>query len=199
MPEWRVDISQAGVPVPDPVLAGTTSAEPDSAWKLVAGFRPARVIGVELQVVDWGEGSASGYGGTHTQIGTRVEYWQYESHMTANAEATVLSAVIFIPEAMPRLDIYGKAGLAAVNTSLSGTAISRVIQCPPGSVPTNGGTTGPCLSTSDVDESESAPYVGVGVRFATGRSWGLRLEYESIDSDVWSDMTMFSVGIAWER
>ena len=55
--DWSVDISEAGVPFPDPILEGNRLAEPDTGWKLVAGF-PLRVVGVELQFIDFGEGDA---------------------------------------------------------------------------------------------------------------------------------------------
>ena len=59
--------------------------------------------------------------------------------------------------------------------------------------------TGPCTFTNDVDESDSAPYVGIGARFSVGSAAAVRVEYEAIEGDAGDKMTMFSAGIAWEH
>jgi hypothetical protein len=193
-----VDISEGGLPFPEPIVAGNRLAEPDDegGWKLVAGYRPLRVVGVEVQLFSFGAGNAAVYGGTsfYSSAGPGplpIEVWERESHLKARPEGQVLSALLFIPEALTRVDVYGKAGVAHFDESTS----ARASEC---AVRTRGPGQGPCYFTSQVDEAGSAPYVGIGARFKVGRSWGVRLEYESIDSDVWDETTMLSAGIALE-
>ena len=197
--DWSVDISEAGVPFPDPILAGDRSGGPDTGWKLVTGFRPLRVVGVEFQYVEFAEGETGVYGGF--SYGGRFDVWQQETEMKVNTQARVLSAVLFIPEASPNLDIYGKVGVADVDESISASAIVRVTgvpeECAPGGFRER--PTGPCLFTSDLDESDSAPYVGIGARFRIGSAAAIRVEYEAIDRDGGDRATMFSLGIAWEH
>jgi hypothetical protein len=119
--------------------------------------------------------------------------------MEPRPQATVLSAVLFIPEALPRLDVYGKVGVGDLRESISALSIRRSeIDCPPPGVRLGDRGTGPCAFTSEFEDSGSAPYLGIGARFSKGRSWGVRLEYDWMDSDVWNDTTMLSAGIAWE-
>ena len=166
----------------------------------MVGFRPVRVVGLELQYVDFGEEDAAVYGGTYLDSG-QVEHWQQESHMSTKFQATVLSALLFIPEALPRVDVYGKVGVADLEESIFASAIDRrpVIGCPPPGVDLGRLGFGPCGFTSDVHESESAPYVGVGARVKVAREAAVRVEYEAIDRDVGDNITMLSLGIAWEH
>ena len=149
------------MPFPDPILEGNRSGGPDTGWKLVAGFRPLRVVGVEFQFVEFGEGDTGVYGGF--EYGGQIRgTWQQETRMKVSTQMRVLSAALFIPEALPRLDVYGKVGVADVDESISASAVVRVFpdECAPNGVRLR--PTGPCTFTNDVDESDSAPYVGIG-------------------------------------
>ncbi len=185
------------MPFPDPVLEG--NAETDTGYKLVVGFRPLRVIGVELQFVDFGEEDTNANGGF--QYGGQLRgIWQQETEMEVSTQALVLSAVLFIPETSPRFDVYAKVGAAQLDESISARAIRRSeIECPPPGVRIGASGAGPCEFTSDVYERESGPYVGIGARFKVAHEAALRVEYEAIDSAFGDATTMFSVGIAWEH
>jgi opacity protein-like surface antigen len=197
-PHWSVDISEAGVPLPDPIVGPPRPAEPSAGWKLVGGFRPARVVGVEIQYVDLGEGEAWVNGGWSVGGGQVPAVYQQSNHMKASFDATVLSALLFIPETSPSLDVYGKIGVADLNESLttSTTTIASGYPIGPECVPYSR-----CTSTvnSDVELSESAPYVGIGARVKIASNWALRVEYEGIARDVGDAARMLSLGIAWEH
>jgi outer membrane protein with beta-barrel domain len=187
-PHWSADLSD-GISVPGYPVIGQGPAEPASGWKLVAGFRPLRIVGVEIQYVDFGEGDFADYSGRYG--GGQIGYqYVYESHTRASAHATVVAALLFIPMAETKLDIgaYGKVGIGKLNDSISKRTATNA--CYP---------LKPCYSTvnTDVHQSETAPYVGVGVSVRPGKYFALRLEYEAIYSDFGDPTTMLSLGFAW--
>jgi hypothetical protein len=189
-PSWSVDFSEAGVPLPEPIVGPKGPAEPGTGRKFVAGFRPVGVVGVEIQYIDFDEGETGAAGGWTVGGGQVGPFYERTSHMKVSVDATVLSAILFVPEASSAFDVYGKVGVADFNESLATS--TTTIECIP---------IVPCMSTvnSDVDRSESAPYVGIGARIRLARAVAVRVEYEAIDRDVGDPTTMLSLGIAWER
>jgi hypothetical protein len=153
---------------------------------------------VEIQYVDLGEGETRVNGGWSVGGGQVPAVYQQTSHMKASFDATVLTALLFIPETSPSLDVYGKVGVADINESLttSTTTIASGYPIGPECAPYSR-----CTSTvnSDVELGESAPYVGIGARVKIATHWALRVEYEAIDRDVGDAATMLSLGIAWEH
>jgi OOP family OmpA-OmpF porin len=80
--------------VKDIVGSGSDLDIDDTAWKIIAGFRPLDVFAVEANYMDLGSESASfGLGNAH-----------------ADAKAVSAYAIGFLP--IPFVDLYGKAGLA---------------------------------------------------------------------------------------
>jgi len=152
------------------------------AWKVVAGFRPRRVLGAELQYVNFGEAE------TGAGIGPQVD-WKTVT-MKTHTDATVLTALIFIPHGSSSFDVYGKVGVAKVEESFDvHTRDSITSEC----------LVRTCTFALDVDQTETRPYVGIGGRFRIARAAAVRAEYEIIDRDVGDNTTMLSVGVAWER
>jgi hypothetical protein len=164
--------------------------EPEPGKKLLAGFRPVRIVGVEVQYVDFGEATREVAGGWRLGGGQVGPFYEQTNSTKVRPNAWVLSALLFIPEQFPSFDVYGKVGVAALKHSFS-TNTTRY-ECVP---------IIPCLSTvnSDVHESDARPYLGLGARLKVARAVAVRFEYESIDRDAGHSTTMLSLGFAWER
>ena len=110
--------------------------------------------------------------------------------MNASAEAKVLSALLFIPEQLPLINVYGKIGVADLDESIIANATEYVCT--------------PLLNCrndfrSEVRQSDVGPYVGFGARIKVGAATGVRVEFEAVDRDDGDPMTFLSVGIAWEH
>jgi hypothetical protein len=119
--------------------------------------------------------------------------------MRASRQAWLLSALLFIPEVLPSVDVYGKVGVAGLDESISARTVDRraATEC---TVRLN--ERGSCVFTSDVDESESAPFVGIGARIKVPRACAacaVQFEFETINANVEDNLTILSVGIAMER
>lgn len=172
--------SSAGVP--EHIRPSDSPEASPTGWKVVAGFRPTRFVGAELQYADFGtatsRSSASG-----NQVVRRGRF------MRNQADATIVSALLFLPERRAA-DFYGKVGVAKVEQSLLVSVYDYVACGPPGPN---------CEFFSAVTESDSRAYLGIGARFKVARDWAIRVEYEAIDGDGGDNTTMLSLGVAWER
>jgi opacity protein-like surface antigen len=158
---------------------------PDSEemdWKLAAGWRPVRVVGAEIQYVDFG-----GFAQRRRRGGGQVATQFLSTNV--RADATVLNALLFVPEPLPWFDVYGKVGVAKLTESVTGEGYNYGL---PGCVPS-------CALTVDEERKDSRRYVGIGARFKVASHWAVRVEYEEIDGDTTDKTTMLSLGIAWER
>lgn len=102
--------------------AGVTQAQVDgifgsqldidnTAWKLIAGFRPIDLLAVEANYMDLGSESRSFGGGL--------------ASASVDAKAFAAYAVGFLPLPLPLLDVYAKAGLA--RWDLQGNASGAVL------------------------------------------------------------------------
>ena len=168
---------------------GDQSNDTTVGTKIAAGFRPARIVGTEIQYINFGQNEISAVRGTGGQV--PVVTGGFDT--TADATAWVASALLFIPE-RARFDFYGKIGVAKLEQSLkahtfniafgSGCAIS---ECPRTDL------------ESAVQQSDTRPYFGIGAQIKIAPAAGVRIEYEAIDRDLGDDVTMLSIGIAWER
>jgi opacity protein-like surface antigen len=151
------------------------------AWKFAVGFRPLRAVGVELQYLDLGDAEIPSPTG-NAIVRTHVD-------MESSVHATVLAALLFIPLRSQAFDVYGKVGVANVGESLRAHALRTGAPCVPLA----------CNFSADRHETESQPYVGMGVRLDISRSVAFRLEYEAIDRDAGDDGTLVSAGVVWQR
>ena len=186
--DFLTDWESAGVPE---FIRPTRSRESGSTsrWRLSAGFRPLRVVGLEIEYIALGEGKAED--GYTPNIGiSRGEYW-----LKTEASATVLTAVLFIPDPSPSFDVYGKVGVAQYKESFEVHVSNWTPMCrlqPFGQKPE-------CLFDNQGHQTESQPYLGIGARVKVAREAAVRVEYEAIDHDVGDPTTMLSLGIAWEH
>jgi hypothetical protein len=172
--------SSAGVP--EHIQPNDSPEASPTGWKVVAGLRPTRFIGAELQYVDFGTATTRS-NTPGNQVLRRGRF------MRNHADATIVSALLFFPE-RKSADFYGKVGVAKVEESLRVSVYEYFFCGPPGPN---------CQFFSDVTETDSRPYFGIGVRFKVARAWSGRVEYEAIDGDVGDDTKMFSVGVAWDH
>ena len=182
--EW--DWSQSGLPER---FWSNETTDPDKVAKVVVGFRPVRVVGVEIQYIDFDEADMSVRGRLLFNFAQGGTFYDQHSYMKADADAWVLSALLFIPEPSPSFDVYGKAGVADFDESFVANAYT--LDCAPISQ---------CIQRfhSDVHQSDAELYVGIGARFKIAPAVAVRVEYEAIDREG-DPATMLSVGIAWEH
>ena len=157
--------------------------------KVVAGFRPLRVVGVEIAYVDFGEA------GTEDNYSPNMGISLGGYSLTSKANATALAALLFIPEPWPPVDVYGKVGVAKLEESFDVWVEDWSLPCrvrPFGIDPS-------CMFSSQADQTGTHPYVGIGARFKVAPAWAVGLEFEGIDGEFGDATTMFSVGIAWQH
>ena len=85
-----------------------------TSWKVLAGFRPVKVLGFEADYLDLGNRTSTFINGVN-------------SHSDAKAFAGY--AVGFLPLPVPFLDVFGKAGVA--RWKLNGSQSSGTLPLPP--------------------------------------------------------------------
>jgi len=146
-----------------------------TAWKAIAGIRPISIVGAEVEYLDFGQPSRHYYGfnGYSTN--------GFDSH----PRAAVLYGVGYLPIPVPFFDVFGKAGVARLQTDVT-TVTSN---CPSG---TN------CVAPptySRHNETDNKFAYGVGVQ---SKVWGVafRAEYERISSQ-FGDPDALTVSATW--
>jgi len=169
---------------------GDKSTNHVTGWKVAAGFRPSRIVGAEIQYVEFGEDKVS----DQNSLGVRLPVTTAGLDMKASTTAWVASALIFIPERSPTIDVYAKVGMAELEESLEAHHFNYVMGgCSPiSSCPL-------IVQDNAVHDKDSRPYFGIGARFKVARAIGVRAEYEAIDRDTGDHTTMISIGVAFER
>jgi hypothetical protein len=137
----------------------------ETAWKVIAGVRPIPIVGAEFEYIDFGHPSnAYGYSG--------INNYGLDSHPRAAA----LFGVGYLPLPIPFIDVYGKAGIARLQTDVTtfvGQAGNYYRQ----------------------DQTDNRFAYGVGVQ---SKSWGVtfRAEYERISSP-YGDPDALTVSATW--
>src|ERR1035438_3490877 len=151
-----------------------------TAWKVIAGVRPISIIGAEFEYIDFGQpGNHYGYNSNS------INYNGLDSHPRAAA----LFGVGYLPLPIPFFDIYGKAGVARLQTDVTtvsgtpgtGTCTVNTQFCPP------------IFSRQNQTDNKFA--YGVGVQ---SKAWGVsfRAEYERISSQ-FGDPDALTVSATW--
>jgi Outer membrane protein beta-barrel domain len=140
------------------------------AWKGIVGVRPISFIGAEFEYIDFGQPDTH-----HGHYD--ANYYGYDSH----PRASTLFAVGYLP--LPFLDIFGKAGVARLETDVTTTVTPP---CPVG------------LCTPYIErhnETNDKFAYGVGVQ---SKVWGVafRAEYERISSS-YGDPDALTVSATW--
>jgi len=144
-----------------------------TAWKVIAGVRPISIVGAEFEYIDFGQPGSHHY--------YDVNYYGFDSHPRAAA----LFGVGYLPLPMPFLDVYGKAGVARLQTDV--TTITPV------TCPVNLPNCPPIYSRQNQTDNKFA--YGVGIQ---SKVWGVafRAEYERISSQ-YGDPDALTVSATW--
>jgi opacity protein-like surface antigen len=144
----------------------------DFAWKAIVGVRPIPFLGAEFEYIDFGQPDV------HNHYDTN--YYGYDSH----PRAATLFAVGYLPLGLPFLDVFGKAGVARLETDVT-TVVYPV--CPVGSY---------CPPYSERHNQTNDKFAyGVGLQ---SKWWGVafRAEYERISSS-YGDPDALTVSATW--
>lgn len=161
-------IGQSQVKADAPTGAGDSSSfrENHSAYKLIAGIRPLSPFGVEVAYLDLGHPNGN-LAGFPADVGTK---------------GTAAFAVLYLLP-VPILDVYAKAGIARLQTTVSGTLQGP---CTPGCLPG---------SPYRLDSTTTSYAVGAGVQVKLG-AWAVRGEYEAFDTKV-GRPGLATLGVTW--
>ena len=144
--------------------------EPHAGWKAMLGVRPIAPLGAEFEYIDFGHPDT-------TIADVRTD---------ARSRAFGLFAMGFLP--IPIVDVFGKAGVARVQTIAHGT--SATVQ--PGGITCSNSSLS-CIF--DVDHTETRFAYGGGVQVKIARL-GIRAEYERISASG-ADPSLLSLGATW--
>lgn len=148
--------------------------ESDTGWKVVAGARPIRMLGAELEYVDFGHPRSTG--------NTGILIVQSNAYQ----RSTGLSGLVYLPIPLPRLDVYGRVGLARLESS-GGARFT----CKPG---------GPCpfviVPPTAFSRTDTDLLYGAGLQVKLLSVVAVRLEYERIN-DHHGDPDMMSLDLTW--
>jgi hypothetical protein len=144
-----------------------------TAWKAIAGVRPIPFLGAEYEYIDFGHPSHD-YGNYNS-----FANYGFDSHPRASA----LFGVGYLPLPIPFVDVYGKAGVARLQTNVT----TMVNSCPAS------GTCAPIYSRHNQTYDRFAYGVGVQSKY-----WGVtfRAEYERINSQ-FGDPDAVTVSAIW--
>jgi hypothetical protein len=167
-----VGAGQVAVGLPYTSLAVPSATEfknSSTAFELMLGIHPVPVLGAEVQYVDLGNPSGNVYG------------------FPANASVKGESAfgVVYLP--IPVIDVYGKAGVARLQTTASGFFPTGSNVCVAGS---------PCGSIPfQLSRTTSDFAMGAGAQFHFG-AWAIRAEYERFGA-AGANPSLAVVGFTW--
>jgi opacity protein-like surface antigen len=145
-----------------------------SAWKVTAGIRPISPLGVELEYIDFGNPSA---GLSNAPFGGLSK---------ADQKAATLFGLGYLPLPVPFLDVYGKLGIARLQTK--STEVSPIPFCP-------AGFTSCSPTTFNISDSSTNFAYGAGVQGKFG-SFAIRAEYERISASG-GNPDIVSLGATW--
>ncbi len=158
-------------------LTGPISlSKSETGWKILGGVRPISLLGAEVEYVEFGSPTAS-----NTPAGYGLGYT-----VDMRSKAAAAFGVFYVPIPVPLLDVYGKVGLARVQTTVDATA--------------GLGCFGPLLCPVAFGDfkrhrTDSRFAYGAGVQVKPGR-FAIRAEYERISTNT-GDPDLLSVGATW--
>ena len=152
-----------------------------TGWKAILGIRPLSVIGAEAEYLDFGSASGS------ANIPATVTTGGLNATGNSHPKAPAVFAMGYLPIPLPYLDIFAKAGVAELKSSVNATAQATCpisLPCIPILIPPYS------ASSSDTRFAYGA---GVQVKLA---SLAVRAEYERIHSSR-GDPDLLSLALTW--
>jgi len=168
-------LGQSDVRTDESVFGGPPSFDAHrDGWKLLVGLRPISLLGAELDYMDFGHAR---FLGPPNFLGSALR-------ADAHPKATTLFGIIYAPIPVPLLDVYAKAGIARLQTSVNANTYCAVSPCVVAAVAP--------LALSRTD-AQFAYGVGVQFKFSV---FAARLEYERINAST-GDPDLTSIGITW--
>ena len=159
--------SFAHVPIP----ASDTFNQDHFAFKVMVGLRPISLLGAELSYLDLGSPTGSLFG----------------HPASASMKGASAFGILYLP--IPVVDVFAKAGVARIQSTVSGVA--------PNGIPDNICLAGiPCgTSPFQQDRTNTTFAAGAGVQFKID-VWAVRAEYERFN--VAGDTPhLVSLGLTW--
>ena len=142
-----------------------------SAFKVMGGVRPIAPVGAELAYVDLGHPSG-GLGGPPADVRIKGE---------------AAFATLFLP--IPVVDVYGKLGMARLESTVNSTQVlTGVGTCPPSNPNC-------ALRPFQLNRTDTRLAAGAGAQFRFG-PWAVRAEYERFDA-AGGTPSLLSVGLTW--
>jgi opacity protein-like surface antigen len=154
----RVDVNSDG-------FSYDNFRENHSAFQLMAGLRPISLLGAEIDYIDFGNPHGTLDGGP----------------ASATLKGAAAFGVLYLP--VPVIDIYAKAGLARLQSNLTGLNPVQP-DC------------APCaLSLFQLDRTNTHFAAGAGAQYKLG-AFALRAEYEYFNASG-ANPSLVSLGITW--
>ena len=152
-----------------------------TGWKAILGIRPLSIIGAEAEYLDFGSASGS------ASIPATVTTGGLNATGHSQPKAPAIFAMGYLPIPLPYLDIFAKAGVAELKSSVNASAQAT---CP---------TNLPCIPilippySASSSDTRFAYGAGVQVKLA---SLAVRAEYERIHSSS-GDPDLLSLALTW--
>jgi opacity protein-like surface antigen len=153
-----------------------------SGWKVLLGLHPLPLVAAELEYIDFGHPTATAANPPSNNGLYSIE------NADVRQRATALSGLIYLPLPVPLLKLYGKAGLARLQTSANArvtygcdTSIVRI--CPPPAL----------LPPVALSETQNHLTYGAGAQLQLAQV-AVRLEYQRF-SAAGANPDLLSVGI----
>jgi Outer membrane protein beta-barrel domain len=170
---------RSNIRVNDPSSGLELDARP-GGWTVFAGLRPLSLLGAELQYIEYGHSTVqptlSGLSATAQRVGT-VDWKQH---------ATTLSALIYAPIPLPFFDVYGKAGLAQLDTrGIASQGCGSITVCSPYSP-----------NVTPINKTATHFSYGAGSQLKVS-SLAFRLEYQESGARG-RGPDLLSFGVSWE-
>jgi Outer membrane protein beta-barrel domain len=136
------------------------------AFKVMLGARPISLLGAEIDCIDFGKPNASLFG----------------NPADASIKGAAAFGVLYLP--VPIVDIYVKAGVARLESTINGSICSPCacdFQI--------------CRSFFELNRTNTSGAGGVGAQYKFG-AWAVRAEYERF-SAAGGNPSLLSAGITW--
>ena len=164
------------VALPLPGLSPYDFDQSDTGWKALVGLRPIPLFAAELAYVDFG----------HPTLSTTLGLGAYRWHADVLQRAQTLSGLIFVPIPIPMLELYGRAGIARLQSSGN----PNDLECAPG-------YECPLIAYRNVrfNRTNTDFQYGAGLQLKLSKL-AVRVEYERIN-DSRGDPDLLSAGLVW--
>jgi hypothetical protein len=162
--ESQVEADAAGI------TAGNFKQD-HTAWALMAGIRPISPVGAELDYINFGHPTGN-LGGQPAD---------------ASMKGAAAFGLLYLPLPLPILDVYAKAGLARLQSTVNGGQLLTGV----GSCSINQPNCNVQLFRLDRTDTRFAGGVGAQLKFG---DWAVRAEYERFDA-AGGNPGLFTLGV----